>query len=122
VPDETLSGEVGTSLFTKTATKAVAVATAAMTNLEHPPVALKPLMTSARTVTLTGYRATGVTGGRARRLIALGCVLLAAGAILAIQHAILLGFTGVDLALTGAYLVVLGTWKRGAVPSRPYWP
>jgi patatin-related protein len=119
VPAEKLPDQAGTPLFTKTATKAVAVATAAMTNLKQPPAVLKPVMTSARTVTLTGYRATGVTGGRARGLIGAGCVLLAAGVVLAIQRAVLLGLTGVVLALTGAYLVVLGTWgvRRRAVPA-----
>jgi hypothetical protein len=109
VPRETLAKEVGEPLFTRTITKAAAVATA--TGVKEPPAALRPVFATSRSVTLTGYRASVVTGGRARGLIIGGAVGLGIGILLATQRATLVGLSGVVLALVGAYLLALGAWS-----------
>ena len=63
VRQETLAGEVRTPAFVRLATKAAAVATAAVATAPEAPGAVRPVLTSARTITRTGYQATKVTGG-----------------------------------------------------------
>ncbi len=110
VPAETLATEVGEPLFTRTASKAAAVAAAVVTGAKRPPSAVRAIFTTSRHVTMAGYRAAVITGGRPRALIAGGAVVLLLGLVAAIQGASLLGLTGILLLLFGAYLVALGTW------------
>ena len=60
---ETLAGEERTPVFLETATKAAAVATAALTVAPEAPRSIRPILTSARSVTRTGYLATKAVGG-----------------------------------------------------------
>jgi len=110
VPAESLSTEIGEPLFTRTASKAAAVAAAVVAGAKKPPSALRAIFTTSRHVTMAGYRAAVISGGRPRALIAGGAVALLLGLVAAIQGASLLGFTGLLLLLFGAYLVALGTW------------
>jgi len=110
VPSETLATEVGEPLFTRTASQAAAVAAAVVTGAKKPPSAVRAIFTTSRHVTMAGYRAAVITGGRPRALIAGGAVVLLLGLVAAIQGASLLGLTGILLLLFGAYLVALGTW------------
>ena len=63
---ETLAGEEHTPVFLQTATKAAAVATAALTVAPEVPKPIRPILTSARAVTRTGYLATKAVGGNGR--------------------------------------------------------
>ena len=63
VRGETIAGQLHTPAFARIAAKAAAVATAAITAAPETPGALRPVLTTARTVTRTGYMATKVTGG-----------------------------------------------------------
>jgi patatin-related protein len=110
VPAETLADEVGEPLFTRTASQAAAVAAAVVTGAKKPPSALRAIFTTSRHVTMAGYRAAVITGGRPRSLIVGGAVVLLLGLVAAIQGPSLLGLTGILLLLFGAYLVALGTW------------
>lgn len=111
VPDETLTGEIGEPLFTRTIFKAAAVAAAIASGTTDHPAVLRATFTAARHITLAGYRAAGLTSGRPRALIAGGTALLILGLVAVIQGSSLLGLTGILLLLTGAYLTALGTWS-----------
>jgi hypothetical protein len=110
VPDEELSREVGDPLFMQTVAKTAAVATAAATSLHEPPAAVKPMLSTARTVTLSGYRAVNMTRGVPRWLILSGLAACVVGVFMAVQHVTWLGIAGTLLILAGAYLLVLGAW------------
>jgi patatin-related protein len=111
IPDETLGQERGEPLFTRTAAKLIAVATAALTAVDQAPVTVGALFRTARTVTLTGYRAANTVGFVPRRLVLAGTVLVAAGVVLASQGSTLFGITGLVGALAGIYLVCFGVWS-----------
>ena len=57
VRGESLAGDLRTAAFAKLATKAAAVATAALSSAPEVPGAVRPVLASARTVTRTGYLA-----------------------------------------------------------------
>jgi patatin-related protein len=111
VPDETLAAEIGEPSFTRTITKAAAVAVAIASGTADRPPLLKATFAAARHTTLAGYRATVLTRGQPRALIAGGIVLLVLGLVAVIQGSSLLGLTGIALILTGVYLTALGTWS-----------
>jgi hypothetical protein len=111
VPDETLAAEIGEPLLTRTIMKAAAVAAAIASGTADRPPLLKATFGAARHTTLAGYRATGLTSGQPRALIAGGIALLVLGLVAVIQGSSLLGLTGIVLVLTGAYLIALGTWS-----------
>lgn len=110
VRQETLTGQVRTPAFARLATKAAAVATAAITAAPETPGALRPVLTSARTVTRTGYMATKVTGGSAWKTLLAGLVLAVIGGVMATQGMMVIGLTGTIVALVGLYLIALGAW------------
>jgi len=110
VRQETLAGQVRTPAFARLATKAAAVATAAITTAPETPGALRPVLTSARTVTRTGYMATKVTGGSGWKALLLGVALAVIGGAMATQGLIVVGATGTIVALVGLYLIALGAW------------
>jgi hypothetical protein len=111
VPQETLGGQRGEPLFTRTVTKATAVATAAATAVEKPPATVDGIFRTARTTTLTGYRAANAVGFWPRRIIVGGAAVVVLGALLAAQSNAILGLSGVALVLAGLYLVALGVWS-----------
>ena len=111
VPQQKLGQERGEPLFTRTVAKATAVATAAATAVPKPPATINTVFRTARTTTLTGYRAANAVGFWPRRLIAAGAGIAALGVLLASQGSTLLGFTGVALLLAGLYLVAFGVWS-----------
>ena len=115
VRSETLGGQLRTPAFARTASKAAAVATAALATAPEAPASIRPVLASARTVTHTGYRATQVTGGSALKMLVAGIVLAVIGGVLASQGMIIVGMTGTIIALVGLYLVALGAWglRRG---------
>jgi hypothetical protein len=110
VPEESLSTEVGTPLLTRTVTKAAATTSAAVNSIKQAPSVVRPVLSSLRTVTLTGYRATNVTTPTPRRLILIGLAMLIVGVIAATQQTVLFGIAGLALAAAGAYLIAIGAW------------
>jgi patatin-related protein len=111
VRQETLAGQLRTPAFAQVATKAAAVGTAALTAAPETPGAIRPVLTSARTVTRTGYMATKVTGGTAWKILLAGTVLALVGGVMATQGMMVVGLTGTIIALVGLYLIVLGAWE-----------
>ena len=110
VRGESLAADLRTATFAKLATKAAAVATAAVSSAPEVPGAVRPVLASARTVTRTGYLAAKATGGRAWWMLLLGLVLTVIGGVLATQGMIVVGVTGTALALAGLYLMAMGAW------------
>ena len=119
VRQETLAGELRTPAFVRLATKAAAVATAAVATAPEAPGAVRPVLTSARTVTRTGYMATKITGGAAWKSLLAGILLAVVGGVMATQGMIAVGLTGTIIALVGLYLIALGAWglHRGALSA-----
>ncbi|MGH3120763.1 MAG: patatin-like protein, partial [Streptosporangiaceae bacterium] len=110
VRQETLAGEEHTPAFLQTATKAAAVATAALTVAPEVPKPIRPILTSARAVTRTGYLATKALGGNGLKTLLAGLALAIVGIVLATQGTVIVGLTGTVLALAGLYLMALGAW------------
>jgi patatin-related protein len=119
VRQETLAGELRTPAFARLATKAAAVATAAVATAPEAPGAVRPVLASARTITRTGYQATNVTGGSGWATLLAGIVLAVIGGVLATQGMMAVGLTGSIIALVGLYLIALGAWgiHRGALTA-----
>jgi hypothetical protein len=111
VREETLAGELRTPAFAQLATKTAAVATAALTSAPETPGAIRPVLTTARTVTRTGYMAAKVTGGTAWKILVAGVILALVGGVMATQGMMVVGLTGTIVALVGLYLIVLGAWE-----------
>lgn len=113
IPDEKLSGEVGTPLFTRTVTQALAVVTAAGTATSgKPPATLAPTFSTARTVTTAAYLVTKGTGGGARTLIELGMLGLGVGIASMFVKVPIVGAAGLAILFTGAILLGIGLWRR----------
>jgi hypothetical protein len=119
VRQETLAGELRTPAFARLAAKAAAVVTAAVATAPEAPGAVRPVLSSARTVTRTGYLATKVTNGSGWITLLAGVVLAVIGVVLATQGMLAVGLSGTALALVGAYLIALGAWgiHRGALTA-----
>ncbi|MFG2996991.1 patatin-like protein [Streptomyces sp. NPDC048340] len=111
VPDETLAQERGQPLFTRTVGKALATATAALTGAKEPPASVKPFFSSARTVTMTGYRATGLTSGSSWLLTLLGVIATVAGVVALRGDDAFLGFTAAVLLAVGLLLFCFAAWS-----------
>jgi Protein of unknown function (DUF3376)/Patatin-like phospholipase len=119
VRQETLAGELRTPAFARLAAKAAAVLTAAVATAPEAPGAVRPVLTSARTITRTGYLATKVTGGVGWKTLLAGLILAVVGVVMATQGTIAIGLTGTIVALVGAYLIALGAWgiHKGALTA-----
>lgn len=107
---QTLAGELHTPAFARIAAKAAAVATAAIATAPETPGAVRPFLTTARTVTRTGYMATKVTGGSGLKTLLAGAVLAVIGGVMASQNVLVIGVTGTVVALVGLYLIAMGAW------------
>jgi patatin-related protein len=110
VRQETLAGELRTPAFARLAAKAAAVTTSAVAVAPEAPGTVRPVLTSARTITRTGYVATKVTGGVGWKTLLAGVLLTVVGVLLATQGMIVVGLTGTIIALAGLYLIALGAW------------
>ena len=113
IADETLSGEIGTPLFTRTVTQALAVATEAGTATSgKPPATLAPAISTARTVTTAAYLVTKGTGGGAKALIWLGLLAFGVGIASMFVTIPIVGTAGLIVLFTGAILLGVGLWRR----------
>ncbi|MGV1035507.1 MAG: patatin-like protein [Candidatus Nanopelagicales bacterium] len=110
VPDENLGEERGEPLFTKTAAHAAAVVTAAATSVEGAPATVNTMFTTARTATLTGYRAANTVGFWPRRMLLAGAGLTALGVLFSAIPSPLWTGLGFVALLGGLWLIALGAW------------
>ena len=107
---ETVASQMHTAAFARTATKATAVSTAALSTAPETPTTLRSTLAGARSITRTGYLATKATGGNGWKTLLLGVVLAVVGTVLATQSVVVVGVTGTITALVGLYLIALGAW------------
>ena len=113
IADEKLSGEIGTPLFTRTATQALAVGIKAATaTTGKPPATLAPTISMARTVTTAAYLVTKESAGGAKALIWLGLLALGVGIASMFVSIPIVGTIGLAVLLTGAILLGIGLWRR----------
>ena len=112
VPGETLAKEVGEPLFTRTVTKAAAVASAATAEAKEMPAVLKPALGTVRKMTLLAYRLAAVNGGNARKLAATGALLVVLGFLMLWIDQVFVGITGVVAIGTGVYLLMFVSWNK----------
>ncbi|SDJ10649.1 patatin-related protein [Frankineae bacterium MT45] len=110
VPEETFKSELGTSLLTRTTTHAAATVTAAVSSVQQIPSVVRPVLTSMRTVTLTGYRASTLVDPAPKRLAMIGAGALVLGVAAAIQQSAVFGLPGLLLAITGTYCLAIAAW------------
>jgi MFS family permease len=111
VPHETIDGEVGQPLFTRTVTKAVAVGTAATAEAQEMPAVLKPTLGAVRKLTLLAYRLTKVNHGNRRALALTGLALAVGGFIPLLLGNVVAGIGGFVAVGAGVYLMLLVSWR-----------
>ena len=111
IPAETISGQVGSQLFTQTATRAAAVAVKAVDLGRGTPHFLRPVLAGARTVTTLAWRVTCVSVAARYPLFAgLGLILL--GALASTSTVNVLSAAGLAAVLAGLLLVAIGAARR----------
>jgi patatin-related protein len=113
VADETFAEERdrATPLFLRTATKAAAVTTAALTGIRKPPPSLAPIFTIARTITRTAAVATDRTHGNRRLCLLAGVLLMVLGVAALVSHSLLLGIPGLAALGAGMLIIAVAVWR-----------
>ena len=111
IPAETISGQVGSQLFTQTATRAAAVAVKTVDLGRGTPHFLRPVLAGARTVTTLAWRVTSVSvTARYPLFTGLGLILL--GALASTSTVNVLSAAGLAAVLAGLLLVAIGAARR----------
>jgi hypothetical protein len=72
-----------------------------------PPRPVKPVLTSARTITRTGYMATRVSGSTVWQTLLADIILAAVGGVTATQGTIIIGLTGTIVVPAGLHLIAV---------------
>ncbi len=111
IPAEKISSEVGSRQFTQTVTRAGAVAMKMVDLGTATPASVRPLLTTARTVTSLAYWTTSV-GPAARRPLLAGLCLVALGALASTSAIHLLDVAGLLAVLAGVLLVAVSAARR----------
>ena len=111
MPHETIEGEVGQPLFTRTVTKAVAVGTAATAEAREMPAVLKPALGSVRKLSLLAYRLAKVNHGNQLRVAITGLVVALIGFGLLLTKNVVLGVGGFVAIGAGVFLLLLVSWR-----------
>ena len=111
VSAEKLTSEMGSALFTRTVTRAAAVSVKAVDTGKALPSFLRPVLTSAQTVTSLAYRVTCV-GPAARYPLLAGLALIALGVLASTSTINVLSAAGLVAVLAGLLLVAVGAARR----------
>jgi patatin-related protein len=111
VASETFATDKSSPLMALTITKAAATASATVGSVRQLPGALKPPLTTVRTLALGGYRVVSSTKGGAKTTITIGAILLVLGAAFAFLSPTMAGAWGLLFTGIGGYAVVLATWQ-----------
>ena len=107
VSAEKLTGEVGSALFTRTVTRAAAVATKMVDSGGATPTFLRPLVATSRTVTRLAYQIVRA-GPAARRASIAGLVLIALGVLASTSVISWFSTAGPVSVLVGLFLLIVG--------------
>ncbi|MGN6791006.1 MAG: patatin-like protein [Streptosporangiaceae bacterium] len=110
VSSEKLTAEMGSTLFTKTVTRAAAVSVK-VADTGKLPTFLRPVLTGARTATSLAYRVTSV-GPAARYPLFAGLILIALGVLASTSAIKLISAAGLAAVLAGLLLVAVGAARR----------
>jgi patatin-related protein len=111
VASETFATDKSSPLMAHTITKAAATAAATVGSVQQLPGALKPPLTTVRTLALGGYRVVSSTKGGAKWTITVGAILLVLGAAFAFLSPTMAGAWALIPTAIGGYAVVLATWQ-----------
>ena len=111
IPAETIASEIGSPLFSRTVTRAAAVAVNVVDLGKATPAFLRPTLATARTVTSLAYRVTSV-GPAARYPLLAGLALIALGVLASTSTINLLNAAGLLAVLVGLLLVAVGAARR----------
>ena len=111
IPAEKIASEIGSPLFSRTVTRAAAVAANVVDLGKAMPVTIRPMLATARTVTSLAYRVTTV-GPAARYPLFAGLALIALGVLASTSTINLLNAAGLLAVLVGLLLVAVGAARR----------
>ena len=111
IPAEKITNETDSHQFALTVTRAAAVAMKMVDLGNATPVSLRPVLTTARTVTSLAYRVTSM-GLAARRPLLVGLYLIALGAIASTSTINVFNGLGLLAVLAGVLLVAVGAASR----------
>ena len=115
IPAETIAGEIGSPLFARTVTRALAVAVKMADPSKAAPPSLRPVLATAHTVTSLAYRITTI-GAVARRPLIAALYLIALGAIACTSAINPINAVGLLAILAGLLLAVVCT-ARGILST-----
>ncbi|BBX47254.1 patatin-like protein [Mycobacterium cookii] len=111
IPAEKITSETDSRQFAQTVTRAAAVATKMVDLGNTTPVSLRPVLTTARTVTSLAYRVSTV-GPAARRPFFAGLFLIALGVLASTSTIHVLDVAGLLAVLVGVLLVAVSNANR----------
>ncbi len=111
IPAEKIASEIGSPLFSRTVTRAAAVAVNVVDLGKATPVIVRPVLATARTVTSLAYRVTCV-GPAARYPLWTGLVLIAFGVLASTSTIKWLDAAGLLAVLVGLLVVAVGAAHR----------
>ena len=111
IPEEKIASEIGSPLFSRTVTRAAAVAVNVLDLGRATPVVVGPMLATARTVTSLAYRVTRV-GPAARYPVWAGLALITLGVLASTSTVNLLSAAGLLAVLVGLLLVAVGGARR----------
>jgi patatin-related protein len=111
IPAEKITGEMGSPLFTRTVVRAAAVAATMVDPGSATPAPLRPILTTARTVTSLANRVTSL-GPAARHPLLAGLYLIALGVFASTSTIKLLSAAGLLAVPVGVLLISVGASRR----------
>jgi patatin-related protein len=111
IPAEKITGEIGSPLFTRTVVRATAVAAKMVDPGRATPGPLRPILSSARTVTSLANRVTSL-GPAARHPLLAGLYLIALGVLASTSTIKLLSAAGLLAVPVGVLLISVGAARR----------
>ena len=111
IPAEKITSETDSRQFAQTVTRTAAVATKMVDLGKATPVSIRPVLTTARTVTSLAYRVTSV-GPAAQRPLLAGVYLIALGVLASTSTSSLVSVFGLLAVLAGVLLVAVSAASR----------
>lgn len=111
IPAEKITGEMGSRQFAQTVTRTAAVAMKMVDLGKATPLSIRPVLTTARTVTSLAYWVTSV-GPAAQRPLLTGLYLIALGVLASTSNIHLVDVAGLLAVLAGVLLVAVSAARR----------
>jgi predicted acylesterase/phospholipase RssA len=112
VSKETLDTDRPSPLMARTASKAIATATSTVAGIKQLPTGVRPILSTARTVTTGAFRIVSTSNGKARWLILIGAVIAVIAGLLVPQFDNVIGPILLGVAAAGVCVMAVGVWQR----------